>query len=49
MAPEEGELPGWTLLMPLAWCIVSVMIIWASKEAGFLWQIGTVINFVCKA
>lgn len=37
---SEGKLSGWTLLLPMAWCIATLALVWASKEAGLLWELG---------
>ena len=37
---SERKLPGWALLMPIAWCIGTLAIVWACEEAGYLWDFG---------
>ncbi len=37
---KTGYLPAWTLLVPIAWCIATLAIVWACKAAGVLWEIG---------
>lgn len=44
---SEGKLPGWTVLMPIAWCVASLGIVWACKEAGLLWELGVPAGVVC--
>ncbi|WP_176060221.1 hypothetical protein [Paraburkholderia sp. BCC1876] len=43
----EGKLPGWTLLVPIAWCIASVAIVWSCKVAGVLWDFGVPVGIAC--
>lgn len=43
----EGKLPGWTLLVPIVWCIASLAIVWACKEAGLLWEFGVPAGITC--
>lgn len=44
---SERELPRWTMLMPIVWCVASLGIVWACKEAGFLWERGVPAGVVC--
>ncbi|WP_176025857.1 hypothetical protein, partial [Burkholderia vietnamiensis] len=37
---EAGKLPGWTLLVTLLGCAISLMILLASRHFGLSWWIG---------
>jgi hypothetical protein len=30
--------------MPIVWCIVTLAIVWACKEAGCLWELGVPVG-----
>ncbi|MGF6637285.1 hypothetical protein [Paraburkholderia sp. MM6662-R1] len=37
---DAGQLPGWTLLLPLAGCFAALAILWACRDVGLSWWIG---------